>query len=279
MMQERKTPGPEAAPSSASRPLTARSVVASTLLGMSPPRLPTLLLVRSGELFGIGAGTTRVALSRMVSAGELEIDDGGYRLAGHLLARQARQGAARRATVRPWDGLWTMAVVVDGRRSATERGELRDAMRVLRLAEVREGVWLRPDNLDTGHAPEAEQVVDRQCRRFSARPQDEPAAELAARLWDLDAWAERARRLRAEMHGLVGRLEDGDTDALAPGFVTSAGVLRHFLADPLLPSELVADGWPGPALRADYDRYDHAFKAVWSEWFRDQKAVVRTPVR
>jgi len=61
--------------------------------------------------------------------------------------------------------------------------------------------------------------------------------------------------------------------------VTSAGVLRHFLADPLLPAELVADGWPGQALRAEYDRYDHAFKTVWSQWFRDQEPVVRTPVR
>ena len=79
MMQDRKTT------------LTARSVIASTLLGIEPPRLPTLLLVRSGELFGISAGTTRVALSRMVAAGELEPDGNGYRLAGHLLDRQARQ--------------------------------------------------------------------------------------------------------------------------------------------------------------------------------------------
>ena len=54
------------------RPLSARSVVASTLLGMRPPRLPTQILVRSGALFGIAEGTTRVALSRMVAAGELE---------------------------------------------------------------------------------------------------------------------------------------------------------------------------------------------------------------
>jgi phenylacetic acid degradation operon negative regulatory protein len=288
MMQERKSDGaavapdptgPEAAPASSTRPLTARSVVASTLLGMSPPRLPTLLLVRSGELFGISAGTTRVALSRMVAAGELEPDEGGYRLAGRLLVRQARQSASRRAAVRPWDGLWSMAVVVDRRRTAPERSELREAMRVLRLAETREGVWLRPDNLDGGHAPDAERVVDGQCRRFSSRPIDEVPAEVAARLWDLDGWADRAHALRAAMDRLVGRLEAGDTDALAPGFVTSASVLRHFLADPLLPAELVPPGWPGHALRADYDRYDHAFKTVWSEWFRRQDPAVRTPAR
>ena len=43
------------------KPMTARSVVASTLLGIEPPRLPARILVRSGELFGIAEGTTRVA--------------------------------------------------------------------------------------------------------------------------------------------------------------------------------------------------------------------------
>ena len=51
--------------------LTARSVIASTLLGTEPPRLPGRVLVRVGELFGITEGTIRTALSRMVASGEL----------------------------------------------------------------------------------------------------------------------------------------------------------------------------------------------------------------
>src|SRR5690349_21214627 len=98
------------------RALSARSVVASTLLGMTPPRLSSRLLVRSGELFGIAEGTTRVALSRMVAAGELEVDDGGYRLAGHLLARQERQRASRSdpGGRDAWTGGWDLQVVVSG---------------------------------------------------------------------------------------------------------------------------------------------------------------------
>ena len=45
--------GPEAFVSDDARPLSARSVIASTLLGMPTPRLPVRLLVRSGELFVI----------------------------------------------------------------------------------------------------------------------------------------------------------------------------------------------------------------------------------
>jgi phenylacetic acid degradation operon negative regulatory protein len=61
---------------------------------------------------------------------------------------------------------------------------------------------------------------------------------------------------------------------LAEGFVLSAATLRHFQADPLLPPELLPSGWPGAALRADYDEYDTAFKAVWRDWYREQRAAI-----
>ena len=50
--------------------------------------------------------------------------------------------------------------------------------------------------------------------------------------------------------------------ALAPGFVLSAAVLRHFNADPLLPRELPPCDWPGDRRCADYDRYDRAYDAL-----------------
>ena len=122
------------------KPMTARSVVASTLLGVEPPRLTTRILVRSGELFGIAEGTTRVALSRMVAAGELRPDDDGYRLgrAACSTARPARPPAAGR---RPsdWDGTWELAVVRPaGARRAADRAALRLALSDLRMAELRD---------------------------------------------------------------------------------------------------------------------------------------------
>jgi len=275
MRQQRKT-GPAArtgpAPSTVEdlasrRPFTARSVVASTLLGVDPPRLPTRLLVRSGELFGISPGTTRVALSRMVAAGELVVDGDSHRLAGRLLDRQARQLASRAPATRSWQGDWCLAVVTEPRRPASARAELRAAMAGLRLVEWREGVWLRPDNLDEPHSSRrARAVVEAQCHRFVGRP--EPADGLAAQLWDLDGWALEATRLRSQLAHVVTRFDADDTEALEPGFVLSAEVLRHLLADPLLPAELLPPDWPGPALRSDYDRYDDAFKTMWRDWFR-----------
>ena len=72
--------------------LSARSVIASTLLGTVPPRLPGRLLVAFAGEFGIQAGTTRTALSRMVDKGELRHLDGGqYELDGDLLAPLLQQ--------------------------------------------------------------------------------------------------------------------------------------------------------------------------------------------
>ncbi len=261
------------------RAYTARSVLASTLLGIDPPRLPARMLVRAGELFGIAEGTVRVAMSRMVSAGELVPDGGHYRLSGRLLDRQARQVMSRSGRTRSWDGTWRMEVVVaDAARSPTERSDLRTAMTALRLAEWREGVWLRPDNLDAPTASgtsgpgvhlDAEAVVRQQCRRFDGTPAGDPG-QMAAELWDLEGWAERARLLRAAIAELTAPLEAGDAEALSPGFVVSAAALRHFQADPLLPPELLPESWPGPGLRADYERYDAAFRAAWAHNFLPQ---------
>jgi phenylacetic acid degradation operon negative regulatory protein len=246
--------------------LPARSVLASVLLGTEPPQLPIGLLVATAELFGISEGTARTALSRMVAAGEAEGDGTSYRLVGRLAARQDRQRASRHADTLPWDGTWELAIVHgEGRRAATDRAALRDALDALRLAELREGVWARPTNLDPARSPEAASVVATWCRWWrGATPDPRPEA---GELWDLAAWSGTARQLVAEMAELQGPLDDHDRTALAAGFVTSAGVLRHLQADPLLPHPLLPADWPGDELRATYDRYDAAYRAVLREWF------------
>jgi phenylacetic acid degradation operon negative regulatory protein len=130
---------------------------------------------------------------------------------------------------------------------------------------------LRPANLDGDRLPEARAVVAEQCWSFTGHPDDEDPAGLAARLWELDVWAAGAQALREQMATDVDRLEAGDTSALAPTFVVSAAVLRHLVADPQLPAALCPAGWPGDALRDEYERYDRAFKRVWRDWFRRQR--------
>jgi len=47
--------------------------------------------------------------------------------------------------------------------------------------------------------------------------------------------------------------------------------LRHLQADPLLPADLLADDWPGPALRRAHGGFDERFKAVLATWQRAER--------
>ncbi|MCU1356788.1 MAG: paaX [Acidimicrobiales bacterium] len=244
--------------------LTARSVVASTLLGVSPPELPTPVLVGTAELLGINPGAARVAMSRMVANGELAATERGYRLVGRLVTRQARQDLSRTGPSTAWKGQWRTLIVEGEGRPAAERAELRAALGSLRFAELREGVWLRPDNLPEGVLVDAETAVAGRTLRLTSRV-DDPSS-LAARLWDLDSWARRGADLVDRLDGL-DRL---DLD-LAGTFVTLAAVLRHLQADPLLPPALLAADWPGDRLRARHAEVDAAFKHALATWQRARR--------
>ena len=252
------------------KPLTARSVLASTLLGVTPPRLSTRVLVRSGELFGVGESATRTALSRMVAAGEVAPDGDGYRLAGPLVDRRARQDRSRRGGTVAWKGAWVLVIVESGRRSPVDRAAFRTAAGRARLAELRDGVWCRPDNLGDARSLEVDPVLTAPHRWFrGAMPVwEEDGRELAARLWDLDGWAATASELITRLDGLAPRLVAEDLDALPAAFVASADALRHLGGDPLLPAELCPPGWPGAELRAAHRSFDDAFAVTWRRWHR-----------
>lgn len=245
------------------RPFTARSVLASALLGEDPPELPVAHLVHLAGLFGINENRARVALSRMAAAGEVTTDGAGrYRLAGHLLARQERQLEGRTGQTLAWDGSWWMVVVRAVGQSAEARSARRLRLARARLAECREGVWTRPRNILLRPDP----LQDPGLLVVEGRPEADPG-RLAAELWDLDGWAARAEELRRRLDERPTR---GPED-LAPGFELSAAVLRHLAADPLLPPPLLPPRWPGAALRRTYDRWDGRYRRVLRAWGRAQR--------
>jgi phenylacetic acid degradation operon negative regulatory protein len=200
----------------------------------------------------------------MVANGELTADDGTYTLAGPLLERRRRvDDAARPAYVseRPWDGTWELAVVAPGGRPALDRLELRRAASALHLAELREGTWVRPDNLDPDRLPTSRAVIADQCVQFRHAATDLSADDVST-LFGLDAWATDAWRLIAAIDDEV---DDGPpqrevTDVLTFRFLLSVAVIRHLQLDSHLPVQLLPADWPAEQLRADYRRHDAAFK-------------------
>lgn len=222
------------------RPVSARSALLSMLLGAHPPAMAARELVAAVGLVGVAESAARAALSRMVAAGDLLRDGTTYALAPRLLARQRRQDAAVDPETRPWDGRWEIAVITATGRDPADRAALRAELSALRMAELREGVWLRPHNLPRPWPA----ALDEAALRLSADPDRDPR-DLAGDLWDLPAWSTRARALLAA----------ADTDDPATRFAAVAMSVRHLLTDPVLPAELLPPDWPGGDLRARYADY------------------------
>lgn len=85
------------------RPLSARSVLASVLIGSGEKWLHSTTLTRIACLLDVPEGTARVMLSRMVSIGQVSNEDGCYRLAGSLVAHQGRLVVTSWPEAGAWD--------------------------------------------------------------------------------------------------------------------------------------------------------------------------------
>jgi phenylacetic acid degradation operon negative regulatory protein len=251
------------------RPLGARSLIASLLLRSEPRRMRGARLVQWCGLFEVSEGTARVALSRMVERGELRADDGMYELAGRVGARRATQDWSLDPLREPWTGEWALAVVGESARAAVDRSALRAAMRVLRYAELREGMWTRPDNLPRASGgAEAWSVVEEQCRWWRAAPEDDAAA-LAETLFDARAWTSGAMRSTRRLASATKQLARANDRVLADAFVAGAAAVAQIRADPLLPVELDASAAVGDELRGAYREYEAAFVPALRGWFRE----------
>jgi phenylacetic acid degradation operon negative regulatory protein len=249
------------------RPLTARSIILSLLLGRHSASAPVADLVRWCGLFGITEGAARVALSRAVAAGELRGDQGEYAIVGRLRERREEQEAALAVPSRStddWDGAWRLALVDPARRDARERGAFRVAASRLHLVELREGVWGRPDNLaGWSPSPAGERIVAAQVTWWTgARPPGDQR-RLVARAYDTAGQRDRGVRLLRRLDVVTSDLR---AERLADAFVVGAAVAQFLRRDPLLPAELLPARWPGNELRQGYGRYRRRFGAAVAAW-------------
>ncbi|MGK2882675.1 MAG: PaaX family transcriptional regulator C-terminal domain-containing protein [Mycobacterium sp.] len=236
--------------------MTARSVVLSVLLGAHPAWASARELIQLTADFGIKETALRVAVTRLVSAGDLIRSADGYRLSDRLLARQRRQDDALAPRVRDWDGTWSTVIVTSVGVDARTRALLRKSLQEYRFGELREGVWLRPDNI----VSEVDTDALAHARVLNCR--DDHPTELAHQLWDLSTWSDTGNRLLHEMAGAAD----------VPGrFVAAAATVRHVLTDPVLPEELLPTGWPGAALRRSYATFAAELAAL-----RDTDQVTHT---
>lgn len=182
----------------------------------------------------------RVALTRLVAAGDLVRSAAGYGLSDRLLERQRRQDEALNPQTRQWGGDWLAVVITSIGCNAKTRAALRSGLAARRFGELREGIWMRPANI----AVELGAELAAHTRLLTAR--DEQPVELAGKLWDLAGWAATGNELLTEM-------------AAAPDapsrFIVAAAMVRHLRRDPVLPIELLPPDWPGKQIRSRYAEF------------------------
>jgi len=263
-----------------SRPLTARSVLATALLGAPNGRLPVGHLVQAGRLLGIADGAVRTRLSHMVANGELTTDAGVYQLSGALAERQLDvDGAVRpRPPDSNWDETWEIAVVRAGSRTASQRHELRAAATRLRLGALRDGCWARPSNLERDRHTSARAILSQQCLTFHGAIADVTAADVEQAFGLID-WAVEARRLDAAIEAdSAGVISQPEPTRMRDRFLLLIAAARHLRADPMLPEPLLPHDWPGEALRGAYyrltqDLREHLEDAVKSDGSADSRTL------
>lgn len=215
------------------------------MLGAHPEVIPPSRLVRAAAYFDVPDTAVRVALTRAVATGDLRRTEAGYALGDRLLKRQQRQQEAVAAVPTPWAGEWEQAVVVVAGRSGPDRAALRALLAEYRLAELREGVWLRPANLARAPA-----YADRD-DLIVLRSWYSDSAALARRLWDLEAWAETGRRLHRDLT---------EAEHLAERLAIAAELVRHLSTDPILPEDVLPANWPGADLRSGYASFQQELR-------------------
>ncbi|MFC9664497.1 PaaX domain-containing protein, C- domain protein [Nocardia sp. NPDC127606] len=219
------------------RPVSARSAVIRILIAAESPTTTSSEICAATTAVGYPETTVRVAVSRMVAAGELIREQRAYTLDPALRARRTELAAP---PVRPWDGDWEQLVITAAGRPSAERAALRARLLSLRLAELREGVWLRPANL----VRELPADLAATTLQFRLRPV-ENSADLTAELWPLADWSARGRAL----------LDDIENPDPATRFAVVCAALDLLTTDPALPAALQPDHWPVDDLRAETSAY------------------------
>jgi len=248
-----------------------RSLILDLLSASDPSPLPTAGALRAGRLFGLKENTVRVALARLVAGGYLDARGEGserrYTLSSRSRVLNRHILAAQSLRSRPWKGEWISIISWAPGKGRAHRDRFRDALRVLKLANLRPGEWVRPENLELS----LEEVL----REFGFKEEvlwmrgalhhGREDAALAARLFDVPRLARAIDRACLDLESSLDRLEGlGEERALAETFAVGGKAIKVMFEDPLLPRQLLPREWRGDDLRKLFEKYDRIGRARWS---------------
>ena len=248
---------------------TAKSLILDLLSTLRRGAMPVAALVAAGELFGIGQNRLRVALARLLAAGQVERDARGrYRLASGAgpVQRQVVAWRHPERRTRPWSGAF---IGVQGRPPGERRARRAHdrSLAFLGFRPLDARLEIRPDNLTGGVRALREALqalgLDAGSIVFTLRDLD-PATETRARgLWDAETLHQAYAASLREIEESARRLPQLSTQAaMVESFSLGGRMIRQLVLDPLLP-EPIASTEGRDALVEAMRRYDRLGRACW----------------
>ena len=209
--------------------------------------MPVRALLRAAEVFGISENSLRVALARLLAAGQLTRNERGfYELAAEARVVQLHVSSWQSIEDRlvPWRGHW---IAVHGPTTGVGRGRQRRrherALAFVGLGELEPELWIRPDNVVGGVAAIRRRLGElglEGARVFGLHDFDAETEQRARGLWD--AWDLTARyaKMRATIEeSSATLLQQPVEQAVVESFLIGGAALRLLAFDPLLPEPLV----------------------------------------
>jgi phenylacetic acid degradation operon negative regulatory protein len=266
---------------------TAKSLILDLLSTLAGGTMPVSALVRAGELFGIAENSLRVALARLVAAGQVERDERGrYRMGRQAAPIDRRVTSWRRISerIRPWADRWVgvHTGAVSARASDRQVQRRERALRFLGFGELSPGLSVRPDNLKGGipaiRTELASLGVEAGVLVFEIDALD-PATDARARgLWDVAGLCSGYRQSLSDIEASERHLQSvTEEEAMVESFLLGGRVIRQLVLDPLLPEPILPVG-ERDALVVAMRRYDKVGRAFWSAYLERHGVLgARTP--
>jgi phenylacetic acid degradation operon negative regulatory protein len=263
---------------------TPKSLTLDLLSTLAGGTMPVGALVEAAALFGIQENALRVALARLLAAGQVERDERGrYRLGAQAAPIDRRVTSWRRAgeRVRPWDESW-LGVHTAGLAPRPAERQLRRRARALRFLgfePLAPGLAVRPDNLRGGVEAVREELrglgLEAGALVFELGALD-PATDARARgLWDVTALCGGYRQSLADLAASERSLQlASETQAMVESYLLGGRVIRQLVLDPLLPEPIVPTA-ERDALVEALRRYDRLGRACWAAFLERHGAIGR----
>src|SRR5271168_4515052 len=199
------------------------------------------------ETIDIDSGVVRTAMSRLATDGWLERNKVG-RNSFYRLVKKGRQtfDTATRHIYDPppsdWTGRFELLLIGNGE----GRDAARDALKNAGFGSPLPGVWVAPSGVPVPE--EAASAI-----RLEVSAEDDSGRRLLSESWPLERTADaylKFMKTFEPLRGWIGaRSRLTDTDAFTARILLIHHYRRVVLRDPLLPTALLPEDWPGSAAR------------------------------